>query len=102
MSDFSRVKDNISDVGYKNEDDPDVDIALLMIQSDQTDPLVGFVTFAWKTKHGHFTQTFGPFSWGLPAELFAQERWPKAYKAWDEKRTAAIAARGIVLAHPVP
>ena len=102
MSDVPDKKYRVDDVAYKNEDDPDVIASLLIMEPDQTDPLDDFVIFAWKTEHGNFSQKFGPFKSGLAKKLFAQEHWPKAYKAFREKCMAAPAAREIVLAPTLP
>ncbi len=92
MSDFADKKYGVDDVVHKNEDDPDVIASLLIMEPEQTDPLDDFVIFAWKTEHGNFSQKFGPFKSGLAKKLFAQEHWPKAYKAWLKKYPMRVAA----------
>jgi len=96
---FTRLKYYPEDCPVaKNETDPDVIDSLLVMESDQTDPFAGYVIFAWKTEHGPFQQKFGPFYFALSAELFASERWPKAYKVWEDKRAAAFRERADAVA----
>lgn len=92
MNDFSSASiADTTNLPFKKEDDPDVLEYSIIMEPDQTDLLKGYVVFAWKTRNGYLRQSFGPFYFGLAAELFAQERWPNAYKAWDEKRMASAA-----------
>ncbi len=93
MSDFSCAQYPVSNCSaHKNEDDPDVTSAILVVDHDQTDILIKRVFFGWKTARGHFVQRFGPFYSQLSAESFAQARWPKAYKAWLKKYPMRVAA----------